>query len=220
LLLPVAFLGLISCATRDRLCVVATECGPWAICVAGRCQLQKATPAILETTDAGTPAVRRVLFAPTDLAYLAPALPPPDGSIPSVVTLGKDESARLLLRFEARIADSAKIIEAYLLLPRAPGADVDPTPITLHVLRVIDPWDSRSIRWALQPRTQDTGSPATVVTAAGRPVVRLDVRDLVSRWPRREKDEQGLAVVASSTSVTGTALAIGADVALEVYLKE
>jgi hypothetical protein len=59
-----------------------------------------------------------------------------------------------------------------------------------------------------------------VVTAAGRPVVRLDVRDLVSRWPRREKDEQGLAVVASSTSVTGTALAIGADVALEVYLKE
>jgi len=210
---------MLSCATRDRLCVIATECGPLAICVAGRCQMQKGTPAILETTDAGISAVKRLVFRPIDTAYLAPNLPAPEGSIPSVIVLGKDEAARFFLRFEARIDEKANIVEAYLLLPRAQNVDSDPTPISMHVLRVIDAWDSRTIRWSQQPRTQDTGSPATVVTVAGRPMVRLDVRELVARWPRRDPDENGLAVVASQTSATGTAIAIGEGVALEVYLK-
>jgi hypothetical protein len=200
--------------------------------VAGRCQAQKGTPAILETTDAGTPAVKRVVFHPVDVAYLAPDVPPPEGSVPSIVALGKDESARLFLRFEARIPENAKVVEAYLLLPRAQtsragapdgkelAADSDPVPISVHVLRVIDPWDSRTIRWSIQPRTQDTGSPAAVVTSSGHAQVRIDVRDLVSRWPRREKDDQGLAVVASTTGVTGIAVSLGADVTLEAYLKE
>lgn len=215
-------LAMVGCATRDRLCVVAGECGPQAICVAGRCQIQKSTPAILETTDGGLAAVRRAVFPPTDIAFLAPSLPAPEGSVPSVVVLGKDDSAKLLLRFDAAIGD-AKVLEAYLILPRADGVDVDPTPVSLHVLRIVDPWDSRSIRWALQPRTQDVGSPATVVTGSGRPAIRLDVRELVTRWPRREKDDQGLAVVASSTSATGMAFALNGgngDIALEVYLKD
>lgn len=209
-----------SCATRDRLCVVAGECGPSAICVAGRCQIQKSTPAILETTDGGAAAVRRAVFTPVDIAFLAPGLRAPEGSVPSVVVLGKDEAAKLLLRFDARIGETAKIVEAYLILPRAEGVDVDPTPISLHVLRIVDPWNSRSIQWSLQPRTQDVGSPATVVTASGRPAIRLDVRELVSRWPRREKDDQGLAIIASNTSATGMAFATGSDVALEVYVKD
>lgn len=210
------------CATRDRLCVVAGECGPQAICVAGRCQIAKGTPAILETTDGGLAAVRRAVFAPTDIAFLSPSLRAPEGSVPSVIVLGKDESAKLLLRFDAPIGE-AKVLEAYLLLPRADAVDVDPTPVSLHVLRIIDPWDSRSIQWSLQPRTQDVGSPATVVTGSGRPAIRLDVRDLVARWPRREKDDQGLAVVASSTSATGMAFALNGgagEIALEVYLKD
>jgi hypothetical protein len=137
-----------------------------------------------------------------------------------VVVLGKDEAAKLLLRFDARIPETSKVVEAYLVLPRAEGVDIDPTPISIHVLRIVDPWDSRSIQWALQPRTVDVGSPATVVTSSGRPAIRVDVRELVSRWPRREKDDQGLAVIASNTSATGMAFATGSDVALEVYLKD
>lgn len=209
-----------SCATRDRLCVVANECGPQAICVAGRCQIQKGTPAILETTDGGAAAVRRAVFPPTDIAFLEPKGDAPKGAVPSVVVLGKEEASKLLLRFDARIPETSKIVEAYLVLPRADGVDVDPTPISIHVLRIVDPWDSRSIQWALQPRTVDVGSPATVVTSSGRPAIRVDVRELVSRWPRREKDDQGLAVIASNTSATGMAFATGSDVALEVYLKD
>lgn len=222
--LPVFALAGEGCARRDRMCVTPAECAP-GICVAGRCALDGRTPSILEVGEAGAPAVKRLLFAPTDLAYLAPGAPAPEGSVPSVVVLGKESDARLLLRFEAPLAESASVVEAYLLLPRAEGVDVDPafagmSPISLQVLRIVDPWDSRSIRWSMQPRTLDVGSPATVVTASGRPWIRLDVRDLVSRWPRREQDDQGLAIVASATNAMGMAFATTRSLTLEIYVKE
>lgn len=210
-----------SCARRDRMCVTPAECAP-GICVAGRCALADRTPAILEVGDGGAPAVKRLLLAPVDLAYLAPGAPAPEGSVPAVVTLGKEKGARLLLKFEAPMPESATVVEAYLLLPRAESVDVDPvavSPISLHVLRVVDPWDSRSIRWATQPRTLDVGASATVLTTAGRPWIRLDVRELVSRWPQRQPDDQGLALVASETNTTGMAFATTRSLALEIYLK-
>lgn len=203
------------------MCWTPAECAP-GICVAGRCTLADRTPAILEVADGGAPAVKRLLLAPVDLAYLAPDAPAPEGSVPAVVVLGKEKDARLFLKFEAPMPESATVVEAYLLLPRAEAVDVDfdvMSPISLQVLRVVDPWDSRSIRWGMQPRISEAYSAATIVTAAGRPWIRLDVRELVSRWPRREKDDQGLAIVASATNTTGMAFATTRSLALEIYLK-
>jgi hypothetical protein len=42
----------------------------------------------------------------------------------------------------------------------------------------------------------------------------------VSRWPRREKDDQGLAVVAASTNAMGMAFATTHSLALEIYVKQ
>lgn len=212
-----ALLG--ACLTRDRMCVTWNECGPSSVCVAGRCQPQKGTPAISQATDGGAAAVRRVVFAAADVAFLS-SEPEAASPLPSVVALGKHPSDELLLRFEARIPEGATVVEAYLLLPVADGADVDPAPVSLHARRVLDPWDSRSVRWSTQPRTLDVGAPATWATSAGRPVIRLDVRELVARWPRREKDEQGVAVVAAQTSATGIPVALSGSLALEAYLKD
>lgn len=181
---------------------------------------------MLELAEAGAPAVRRLLLAPVDLAYLSPGAPAPEGRIPAVVTLGRDSDARLLVKFAAPLSENATIVEAYLLLPLAEGADVEPSggsPLYLHALRIVDPWDSRSVTWSMQPRTADVHAPATVVTAAGRPWVRLDVREIVARWPRREKDDEGLAVVASAGAVGSSGPGVAFAMArffLEVYVKE
>lgn len=207
------------------MCWTPGQCAP-GVCIAGRCALEGRTPAIFEATEAGVPAVRRLLFAPVDLAYLAPGEPPQGGSIPAVVTLGRESDARLLAKFDVPLSEGATIVEAYLLLPVAEGVDVDPagsSPLYLHALRIVDPWDSRSVRWSMQPRTVEVHAPATKVTAAGRPLVRLDVRDIVARWPRREKDDDGIAVVATTGSVgsRGPGVAFGmARFFLEVYVKE
>jgi hypothetical protein len=121
--------------------------------------------------------------------------------------LGRDD-ARLLLRFQQPIAEEEAVVEAYLLLDRVDAVDVDPSPISLHVERVIDPWDARSITWARQPRLEDLRSPATIVTGSGRPLVRLDVKALVTRWKRHDPTDQGLAVVVGTRNPTGMAFAM------------
>lgn len=197
----------VACATRDRMCVAPTECGAAAACVAGRCQLRDGSPALAELGEAGAPAVRRVVAEPVDVAYLAPGAPDPAGRVPPLVVLGRGDGARLLLRFSVPLAPEEQVVEAYLLLTRSDAVDSDPAPAMLHVRRIADAWDSRTVRWALQPRLVETGAPATVVTPAGRGVLRLDVRELVSRWSRREKDEHGLAVVEDTSTATGLAVA-------------
>lgn len=196
-----------ACAIRDRMCVAPNECGGAAVCVAGRCQLRDGSPAIAEQGEAGASAVRRVVAEPVDVAYLSPGAPEPAGRVPPLVVLGRGDGARLLLRFSVPIAPEEEVVEAYLLLSRSDVVDADPAPITLHVRRIAEAWDSRTVRWALQPRLMETGAPATVVTPAGRGVLRLDVRGLVSRWSRRENDEHGLAVVEDAPSATGLAIA-------------
>jgi len=193
------------CVARPRMCVAPGECGASATCVAGRCQRNKGLPQIQSA--------RRVLVDPVAMAYVGrgadgerDAAP---GALPATFTLGRasDAAARLYLRFEVAIPRDATVVEAYLLLHRA-DVDADPGPIGLHAARVVSRWDPRAVSWALQPAIEDVRAPATFVTAAGRRQVRLDVHDLVARWRAHDPRDQGIAVVAESSTVTGVAFAL------------
>lgn len=197
--------GAAACVTRDRTCVSISECGGAFACVAGRCQSQPDDAGIAPRLAIAATSVRRVVARPTDVAYLRSADQP--ASVPSIVLLGRDD-ARLLLRFQQPIAEEEVVVEAYLLLDRVDAMDADPSPISLHVERILDPWDARSITWARQPRIEDDRSPATIVTGSGRPLVRLDVKDLVTRWKRHDPADQGLAVVVGTRNATGMTFAM------------
>ena len=165
--------------------------------------------------DGGVPAIqsaRRLVVSPVDVAYIRRGDGANGGALPEVATLGQDaqSEALLLLRFSVPIPKEANVLEAYLLLERSHAVDVDPTPITFHAARIEGPWDGRSITWALQPRVADTLSPSTTVIPTGRTLVRLDVRDLVQHWRLHDPRDQGLAVVAETTSPTGMAFALTA----------
>ena len=61
-------------------------------------------------------------------------------------------------------------------------------------------------------------SPETFVSGlSSRPLVRVDVRDLVRKWRARDPRDNGLAIVAEQTSATGMAFALapGAGLASE-----
>jgi len=194
--IAVALGSLGACATRPRMCEAPTDCGSGS-CVAGRCQ-----------PDAGTPAVqtsRRLVFEPVDLAYLPPG--GGDATSPAMGILGKDK-ARLFLRFAIPLPPEQEVVEAYVLLSRTDAYDADPTPISLHATRIVEAWNPRSTSWSLQPRVEDIRAPRTTVTASGRPLVRVDVRELVQKWKKRDPRDHGVAIVSERTSPTGMAFAL------------
>ncbi len=197
-----------ACVVRDRTCASATECaqrfGDGLSCVAGRCVDEardggaRTQPAIMATNT------RRVVVRAIDLGYLAAGTDP--ARVPPAVVLGRDD-AKLLLRFDLPLGPEDEVVEAYLLLDRLDVMDTDPSPISLHVERVLDRWDGRSITWGRQPHLEDDHGAATIVTVGARPVVRLDVTPFVRRWKRHDPTDQGLAVVAGSTNASGMAFA-------------
>jgi hypothetical protein len=195
LALPV--LAGMSCVPPPRMCSRESDCGSQAVCVAGRCVAHGATPAI----DTG----RRLLFAPVDLGYVRR-----DDSSREMrlATLGcTRKPAIVFLRFSVPLAPEVLVLEAYVLLERATSVDADPVVIPLHVARVVTPWDGRSLSWATQPRFEEVGAPVTQVPPVPG-AVRLDVRDIVQRWRKRERDDLGLAVLAEGESATGVAFAL------------
>jgi hypothetical protein len=203
-----------ACVERDRLCASTTECGTTSACIAGRCQ-----PTLKD--DAGriippmisSPLVRRVVASPTDIAYVSSRGGKSPSDLPPVLVLGrKGDGAALLLRFAVPIAEEESVVEAYVLLDRADVVETDPSPISLHAARIIDAWDGRSISYERQPRWEETGSPGTIVSGSGRPLVRIDVRDLVTHWKARDPRDQGVIVMADDTSRTGMAFAAASSV--------
>lgn len=152
---------------------------------------------------------KRLVVRPIDIAYVRRGDEPNHGALPPIVTLGKDGAA-LLLRFSVAVPDAATLVEAYLVLRRATVVDDDPSPISLHATRIVEPWQGRSTSWALQPRLSEVKAPITTVEPGGSPLVRLDVRELVRRWPRRDPADQGIAVVADLESPSGTTFALTA----------
>jgi hypothetical protein len=127
----------------------------------------------------------------------------------AVARLGRaGQPGVVFLRFAAPLAPEVRVLEAYLLLERAPDVDVDPAVVPLHAARVVGAWDARSLSWARQPHIEEVGAAITRVGPGGGAFVRLDVRDLVQRWRARARDELGVAVVADGESSTGVALAL------------
>ncbi len=203
----------LACVERDRLCASTTECGTTSACIAGRCQ-----PTLKD--DAGrtippmiaSPQVRRVIASPVDVAYVSTSRSDP-ADLPPVLVLGRSgDGARLLLRFAVPIAEEESVVEAYVLLDRADVVEGDPNPISLHAARIIDAWDGRSISYARQPRWEETGSPGAIVSGTGRPLVRVDVRDLVTHWKQRDPRDQGIVILSDDTSRTGMAFAAASSV--------
>ena len=203
-----------ACVERDRLCIGTIECGTASACVAGRCQaLAKDDAGRTLPPEIAAPEVRRVVVAPTDMAYVLAGGEGSPSSLPPVLVLGRTgDDAALLLRFAVPIAEQESVVEAYVLLDRAEVVESDPYPISLHAARILDAWDGRSISYAREPRWEETGSPGAVVTGAGRPLVRIDVRELVKHWKERDPRDQGIAVLADKTSRTGMAFAAASSV--------
>jgi hypothetical protein len=187
------------------MCSASSGCGANATCVAGRCLSHGASAAIATAT--------RTVYEPVDAAYVRPG---GDVATDGVATLGRGDGALALFRFAVPLAPDASVVEAYLLMDRAPDVDADPTPVVLHAARVVGPWDSRSTSWASLPSLQEVGGSETRV-AGGTSTVRLEVRAIVERWRKRAKDEMGVAVVAEGRSATGVAFALPAR--LELYVK-
>ena len=190
----------VACVPPPRMCVSEAECGTSAACVAGRCVARGATPAI--------DSARRLLFAPVDVGWAHRGSgDASDGSL-AVATLGRGDGATLFLRFEVPLPRETTVLEAYVLLDRVPDATVDPAPIALHTARVVGAWDSRSLTWGSQPPIEEVGAPVTRVAGASGATVRLEVRELLQRWRKRERDEFGLAIVAEGRSTTGVTFAL------------
>ncbi|HEY1960377.1 MAG TPA: DNRLRE domain-containing protein [Polyangiaceae bacterium] len=203
-----------ACVERDRLCVSTIECGTASACVAGRCQaMLKDDAGRTLPPEIASPEVRRVVVSPTDIAYVSAHGGDAPSALPPVLVLGRaGDAAALLLRFAVPIAPQESVVEAYVLLDRADVVESDPFPISLHAARILDAWDGRSISYARAPRWEETGSPGAIVTGSGKPLVRIDVRDLVSHWKERDPRDQGIVIVSDKTSRTGMAFAAASSV--------
>jgi hypothetical protein len=183
------------------MCTASSECDPKSACVAGRCQLEK--PTVKPAVDSA----RRLVVRPIDLAYVRCGDGPSGGALPPVFALGKD-SGRLFLRFAVALAPTANVVEAYVVLRRSRLVDDDPSPISLHATRIVDPWVGGSTSWALQPRATESRLPSTTVEPSGSALVRLDVRELVRQWARHDANDPGIAIVAENETRTGTTFAL------------
>ncbi len=201
LLMPGALALAAACVPPPRMCAQESDCGSQSSCVAGRCVAHGATAAI--------DGARRLLVEPVEVGWVQRGS---DVRGAPVATLGRaGEPAALFLRFDAELPGDASVLEAYVLLERAAELDADPSAtIAVHAARVVSPWDARSLTWATQPRVLEVGAPVTRVGAGAGRFVRVDVRDIVQRWRRRGRDEQGIAVVVEGESATGLAFALAA----------
>ncbi|HEX8789640.1 MAG TPA: DNRLRE domain-containing protein [Polyangiaceae bacterium] len=198
--LAVAVAVISACVPPPRMCVSETECGTRAACVAGRCVARGATPAI--------DSARRLLFPPQDVGWAHRGSSDAADGPPAVATLGRGDGAVLFLRFAVPLPRETTVLEAYLLLDRVPDATTDPAPIALHTARVVSPWDSRSLTWGSQPSVEEVAAPVTRIAGAAGATVRLEVRELVQRWRKRERDDFGIAVIAEGRTATGVTFAL------------
>jgi hypothetical protein len=209
-LASLASLASAACARRPAMC--SRTCGPPGrddasyACVSGECLRAGAVPAVGALDRFGMYQARRLVLEPIAIARLAPG--DRRGELAPVATLGRtrDAGSMLLLRFALDLPPGTSVLEAHVVLDRAPSTDTDTAPVALRAARIVDPWDARSIAWGRAPRLDDAHLPVTTIDDP-RAAVRLDVGPLVRRWRRHEPDDQGIAIVADRTSPTGIALA-------------
>ena len=168
---------------------------------------KSATP-IASASSSAEPRVERIVVSADEIATIASGTSDHAGAMPAVFILGRaDENARLFLRFTLHLPKNGVLRSANLLLSRTDDVDMTPDPIELHATRVVEAWEARSISWPFQPRIEEVRAPHTTVSSAGAKIVRVDVRSIVSDWPLRDPNDQGIAVVSDRTSTTGTSFA-------------
>jgi|GEM_PF-5517031 len=186
-----ALAGAGACVPPDRLCASDDPCGSGRACVTGRCVPAKETVRLLEVDDAGAPLVKRRGVAATDVAWLTPDTRE-GGGTPVTVGLGGASRGVLLLRFTDVVIPS-DLVEAYVVLRRAPDIDPPMGPVRLRARAVQDDWDPTTLSASRAPRIVDVATPETRVLPAAGDVIRVDVRALVAAWATRGR-AQGIAV--------------------------
>ncbi len=147
------------------------------------------------------------MISPDRVAAISAGEPDPKGAVASELVMGREGSTRrLFFHFPVTLPNVGTLKSAALLLTRS--SDVDMTgPIELHAMRVIDPWDAKSINWPLQPRIEEARTEHATVTPAGAKIVRLDVAEIVKAWPAHDPSDQGIAVVADQSTAAGASFA-------------
>jgi hypothetical protein len=202
-------LALAACAPRPAMC--GRTCDDGFACVAGECLRRGAVPEVEALDKFGLYQTRRLVLPPVEIARLGPG--DSRATVPRVAILARrrDAASVLLLRFEVDLPPGTTIVEAHLVLDRAPTVDADPAPIVLRAARIVDPWAAGSLSWGRAPRLEDARLAATTIDDARR-TVRLDVRPLVRRWRLHAPDDQGIAVVADRSSATGMGFAVAEGV--------
>ena len=197
--------ALAGCVRPPAMCT--RTCDEGFACVAGECLRAETVPDVAALDRFGLYRARRLVLPPVDVTRLAPG--DERGEVPRIATLGRerDHASILLLRFALDLPAGATVLDAHVLLDRAPALPADPAPIALHAARIVEPWDARTVAWGRAPRLDDARAPVTTVDP-GRPSARIDVGALVKRWRRHAPDDQGIAIVADRASATGMAFAL------------
>ena len=194
----------VACVPRDRMCAVDDPCSQGLACVTGRCVSPKSAVRLFEVDDAGSPVVKRRVYAATDVAWLTkvPAGESiPAGAVPEVAGLGGPSRGVLLLRF-GDVVTPPDLVEAYVMLRRAPGTDPPFGPVVLGAQRIEEDWDPVKLVAARPPRMTDVRGPETRVLPVSGDVVRIDVRALVAGWTKKRVNDQGIAIVAEADALS------------------
>ncbi|MGH7326804.1 MAG: DNRLRE domain-containing protein, partial [Polyangiaceae bacterium] len=153
------------------------------------------------------PRVERMVISADRIAAIASGESDPHGAIAGELVLGRaDADRRLFFHFPVTLPENGALKSASLLLTRSAAVDMTGA-IELHAMRVIDPWDARSISWPLQPRIEEARAPHAIVTPAGAKIVRIDVAEIVKAWPAHDPSDRGLAVVADRSTASGASFA-------------
>jgi hypothetical protein len=142
----------------------------------------------------------------------------------SDMSFGKESLGHvvMLLRFPAPFSDTTQIVSAYLVLEPALGSIPGPSPVTLSLARILEPWVSEQVAWSRLPRFSQIESTFLASTWANR-ILRMDVTTQVRRWREHRSDDHGLAVFAAPQNHSGETyslgLAGGEAPILDVYLR-
>jgi hypothetical protein len=205
-----------SCVSAPAVGCTETSCGAAVACVAGRCQASR--PELRPAIE--SPAVVRLLVPATAMAYVRAGRD--GGEVPAVYDLGRRGSdAELLLRF-ARPAgfyrSLGRIVEAYLVLPRAVDATgATPELTSLAAARIVAPWTAATASWSTRPSLDPAPRSTTAVPNVGAPggtfsprLVRIDVRALVEGFragDAKDARDHSIAVTGDKDSASGLSFA-------------
>ncbi len=163
-------------------------------------------PASTATTKQAEPRIERILVRADRIAFIEPEGKDPNGAVPSLVVLGRQGTgARALFHFGVTLPAKGTLKSATILLTRSSDVDMAPSPVELHAERIVDPWDARLVSWPEQPRLVDVRTQHVLVRRDGAKTVRVDVKNIVQGWPLKDPSDQGIALVADSSTLTGAA---------------